>query len=117
MTDDEELLAGVFNKRKFIKVLDEEYKKLQQESIDDLPPFPLNQHIIEGVGHWCANCGSSSPKSGWMGWFGERLCCNPDCPNSKPPCDHRYEYSEVANLNIDPKCVHCGLSIEEYKKL
>lgn len=47
------------------------------------PPPPLDRYTREGAGNWCENCGSTSHKSGFMGLFGERLCDNNECPNSK----------------------------------
>jgi hypothetical protein len=48
-----------------------------------LPKPPLNRVLREGIGHFCVNCHSTSSKSGFLGLFGERLCDNKECPNSK----------------------------------
>ncbi len=52
-------------------------------SIPKPPEPPLCRVLREGVGHFCANCGSTSSKSEFLGLFGERLCDNQKCPNSK----------------------------------
>lgn len=49
----------------------------------ELPEPPLSRVLREGVGHFCTNCGSTSSKVGFLGLFGERLCDNEKCPNSK----------------------------------
>jgi hypothetical protein len=40
----------------------------------------INYHGCVG---FCNNCGSTVHKSGFLGLFGERLCDQPECPNSK----------------------------------
>lgn len=46
------------------------------------PKRPMTRIIREGASNFC-ECGSSAYKSGFMGWFGELLCDNDECPNSK----------------------------------
>lgn len=49
-----------------------------------LPPKPpLSRVINECSSHFCLNCGSSVSKNGFLGLFGEMLCHNSECPNSK----------------------------------
>lgn len=50
---------------------------------------PLYRIMREGVGHFCANCGSTMPKSGFLMLFGKRYCDNDKCPNSKPLKNYR----------------------------
>jgi hypothetical protein len=52
-------------------------------SIPKPPEPPLNRVLREGVGHFCSNCCSTSSKVGYLGLFGERLCDNKKCSNSK----------------------------------
>jgi hypothetical protein len=47
------------------------------------PKPPLGRALREGVGHFCNNCGSTVSKNGFLGLFGEMLCYNQECPNSK----------------------------------
>jgi len=58
-------------------------------SIPEPPKPPLNRVIREGVGHFCTNCGSTMPRSGFLMLFGERYCDNNKCPNSKPVKNYR----------------------------
>jgi len=53
------------------------------------PEPPLSMVIREGVGHFCTNCGSTMPKSGFLMLFGKRYCDNDKCPNSKPLKNYR----------------------------
>ena len=53
------------------------------KSIPKPPKPPLSRVLREGIGHFCTNCGSTSSKVGFLGLFGERLCDNKKCPNSK----------------------------------
>lgn len=54
------------------------------------PPEPqLSRVLREGVCHFCTNCGSTSSKVGFFGLFGERLCDNQKCPNSKSKKNYR----------------------------
>lgn len=63
------------------KIHDELIKKCKEKNI---PDFPLNRIIKEGCVHFCDNCGSTMSKNGFLGLFGDRLCHNDKCPNSKP---------------------------------
>lgn len=58
-------------------------------SIPKPPEPPLSRVIREGVGHFCKKCGSTSSKIGYLGLFGERLCDNKKCPNSKSKKNYR----------------------------
>lgn len=58
-------------------------------SIPKPPEPPLCRVLREGVGHFCTNCGSTSSKVGFLGLFGERLCDNKKCPNSKSKKNYR----------------------------
>jgi len=58
-------------------------------SIPKPPEPPLSRLLREGVGHFCTNCGSTSSKVGFFGLFGERLCDNKKCPNSKSNKNYR----------------------------
>ena len=58
-------------------------------SIPKPPERPLSRVLREGVGHFCTNCGSTSSKVGFLGLFGERLCDNKKCPNSKSKKNYR----------------------------
>lgn len=49
----------------------------------NIPKPPLCRVLREGAGHFCTNCGSTSSRTGFLHIFGERLCDNKDCPNSK----------------------------------
>jgi hypothetical protein len=49
-----------------------------------LPPKPpLDRILKEGAYHFCKVCGSSVSRNVFFGWFGEMLCDNRKCPNSK----------------------------------
>jgi len=58
-------------------------------SIPQKPKPPLSRVIKEGGGNYCNNCNSTSSKIGFLGLFGERLCDNPECPNSKSKKNYR----------------------------
>ena len=58
-------------------------------SIAEPPKPPLSIVIREGVGHFCTNCGSTMPRSGFLMLFGKRYCDNDKCPNSKPLKNYR----------------------------
>ena len=47
------------------------------------PKPPLGRIVNQGFGYFCAKCLSSCRRIGFLGLFGERLCINPDCENSK----------------------------------
>jgi hypothetical protein len=53
------------------------------------PKPPLSRIISEDVGHFCTYCGSTVSKNGFLGLFGEMLCHNPKCPNSKSKKNYR----------------------------
>ena len=53
------------------------------------PEPPLSRVLREGVGHFCTNCGSTVSKDGFLGLFGEMLCHNQKCPNSKSKKNYR----------------------------
>ena len=50
---------------------------------------PLSRVLREGVGCFCTNCGSTTSKDGFLGLFGEMLCHNQKCPNSKSKKNYR----------------------------
>ena len=54
-----------------------------KKKIPKPPKPPLNRVMRDGVGHWCKICGSTMPKSGFLYLWGERLCDNDECSNSK----------------------------------
>lgn len=47
------------------------------------PKFPLSIYLKEGWNNRCAKCKSSLSRNGFLGLFGELLCDNPECENSK----------------------------------
>jgi hypothetical protein len=47
------------------------------------PKPPLTRIIREGGSHFCNICKSTTYKVGFLGLFGERLCDNNECVNSK----------------------------------
>lgn len=47
------------------------------------PKPPLSRIIRTGVGVFCKKCGSTMSKTGFLMLFGERLCDNKECENSK----------------------------------
>lgn len=47
------------------------------------PKPPLSKIIREGSTSFCKNCGSTVSKNGFLGIFGEMLCHNSECQNSK----------------------------------
>jgi len=53
------------------------------------PEPPLCRVMREGIGHFCTNCGSTMPRSGFLMLFGKRYCDNDKCQNSKPPKIYR----------------------------
>jgi len=58
-------------------------------SIPNPPEPPLCRIIREGSRHFCTNCGSTASRNGFLGIFGEMLCHNPKCPNSKSKKNYR----------------------------
>jgi len=49
-----------------------------------IPPSPpLSRVLKEGCGNFCKYCGSTCSRNGLLGIFGEMLCHNPECKNSK----------------------------------
>lgn len=48
-----------------------------------LPKPPLCRVIREGCSNFCKVCNSTMSKNGFLGLFGEMLCHNKDCVNSK----------------------------------
>ena len=58
-------------------------------SIPKPPEPPLSRVLRDGVGHFCTNCGSTVSKDGFLGLFGEMLCHNQKCPNSKSKKNYR----------------------------
>lgn len=58
---------------------EEEFEKRKLER----PKPPLSRVLREGVGNFCKNCGSTVSKNGFLGIFGEMLCHNQECKNSK----------------------------------
>jgi len=67
----------------------EERFSFKLSSIPKPPEPPLCRTLREGVGHFCNNCGSTSSKVGFLGLFGERLCDNKKCLNSKSKKTYR----------------------------
>lgn len=57
--------------------------------IPEPPKPPLSRVLREGVVHFCTNCGSTMPKSGFLMLFGKRYCDNEKCPNSKSKKNYR----------------------------
>ena len=53
------------------------------------PEPPLSRVLQEGVRHFCINCGSTASRNGFLGLFGEMLCHNQKCPNSKSKKNYR----------------------------
>lgn len=51
--------------------------------IPDPPEPPLCRVLKEGVGDFCPNCNSTASRNGFLGLFGEMLCHNEKCPNSR----------------------------------
>lgn len=47
------------------------------------PNLRLSMVINPSVRFICVNCGSTCSKTGFLGLFGQRLCDNDKCPNSK----------------------------------
>jgi hypothetical protein len=47
------------------------------------PKPPLCRVMRQGVGHFCKNCGSTMPRSGFLMLIGKRYCDNSKCLNSK----------------------------------
>jgi hypothetical protein len=47
------------------------------------PKPPLSRIIREGSTSFCKSCGSTVSKTGFLGIFGEMLCHNQECLNSK----------------------------------
>jgi len=48
------------------------------------PTKPLARKILHPPIHpICKKCGSSMPRSGWLGLFGKRYCINSKCINSR----------------------------------
>lgn len=58
-------------------------KKKSDLDTPNPPQKPLSRVIIEGYGNFRNNCGSTSSRNGFLGLFGEMLCHNQECPNSK----------------------------------
>jgi len=58
-------------------------------SIPKPPEPPLDRVIRQDAGHFCTNCGSTSSRVGFLGMFGEMLCHNQKCPNSKSKKNYR----------------------------
>jgi hypothetical protein len=77
-----------------IEIFDKDGKALHisgvsGSSIPKPPEPPLCRVMREGVGHFCINCGSTMPRSGFLMLFGKRYCDNDKCPNSKPLKNYR----------------------------
>ncbi len=68
-----------------VKDLSKEIEVLHQEAKNKLkpPPPPLARVIRQGIDVYCNNCNSTMTKSGFLHLFGERLCDNDKCKNSK----------------------------------
>lgn len=58
-------------------------------SIPKPPEPPLHRVLREGVRRFCTICGSTVTKDGFLGLFGEMLCHNQKCPNSKSKKNYR----------------------------
>jgi len=68
------------------KVIVDEYEKNKNSKriIPQPPEPPLDRVLIEGGSYKiCRNCGSSVVKNGFLRLFGEYLCINKRCINSK----------------------------------
>lgn len=69
--------------KKIIKDYETQQLNMSDPTYCSIPELPLCRVLKEGSGHFCINCGSTSSKVGFLGLFGERLCDNKKCPNSK----------------------------------
>jgi hypothetical protein len=47
------------------------------------PKPPLNRIIKEGNANFCIICGSTTSKDGFLGLFGNLICHNKECKNSR----------------------------------
>lgn len=63
------------------------------------PKPPLDRVIREGGMHFCDNCNSTLSKVGFLRLFGERLCDNEKCPNSKSQKNHCTETISCVDAN------------------
>jgi hypothetical protein len=59
-------------------------ERVDTRYIPQPPKPPIGRVIKEGALRLCTNCNSTMSKNGFMGLFGEMLCHNNKCPNSKP---------------------------------
>ena len=53
-------------------------------NIPSPPTPPLDRIMKDGCTKICKHCGSSVERTGFFGLFGEMLCVNKNCLNSKP---------------------------------
>ncbi len=61
------------------------YLNMESENkISPEPKFPLSIYLKGGWTYRCVICKSSLSRNGFLGLFGELLCDNPECENSKP---------------------------------
>jgi len=56
---------------------------INNNEIPLLPKPPLSRVIREGCNNFCKVCNSTMSKNGLFGLFGEMLCHNKKCDNSK----------------------------------
>lgn len=48
------------------------------------PPRPPHPRIVrEGCNVFCKVCNSTTPRSGFLGLFGKRICDNKECETNK----------------------------------
>jgi hypothetical protein len=68
-----------------LKQVGQDIKKESQsiQHIPAPPTPPLDRVMKDGVTNFCKHCGSTVSKNGLLGLFGEMLCHNQQCPNSK----------------------------------
>jgi len=52
-------------------------------NLPSIPKPPLGRVLREGSIHTCPNCHSTMTRRGFLNLFGQLLCDNPKCPNSK----------------------------------
>lgn len=87
--EDGDACVAYYEKKK-VKIIKMEYNHdwvvptvFKKRIIPPPPSPPLDIITREGSSRTCNNCGSSVTKDGFAHLFGELLCDNPDCPNSK----------------------------------
>lgn len=69
----------MISKKEYLKAK----KVVEDYESNDFPKFPSCRVIKEGCGKFCSNCDSTISRDGFLGIFGELLCHNSSCVNSK----------------------------------